>query len=88
MNFLDKMAPQMSSSEGQALADKLKLYNYSLEDYGLKRLHRLAEVINFNPDIVSRKLDPKDASHYYQALHDNLEAVAILLEDIKGEKDV
>lgn len=85
---MDKMAPQMTIEEGKAFVKRLKLPKYSLQADGLKRLRRLAEVIDFNPDIVSQKLSPNDAAHYYQALHDNLEAVAILLEDIKGEKDV
>ena len=51
-------------------------------------MHRLAEVINFHKEIVNTKLAKDVKGLYYQVLHDNLDAIAILLSDIVGEKDV
>lgn len=88
MNFLDKMAPDLSIAEGNAVAQALRLTDWSVDAAGLKKLHRLAEVINFNPEIVNTKLEHRAQGLYHQVLHDNLSAIAILLEDIVGEKDV
>jgi hypothetical protein len=41
------------------------LQNWSVDEEGLKKLHRLAEVINFNPEIVNTKLEPVDRGLYY-----------------------
>lgn len=88
MNFRDNLAPQLSASEGASFASKLRLKEYSLDTTGLKRLHRLKEIIDFHPTIVNPELSPEDKSHYYQTLYDCLEAIAIVLDDITGEKDV
>jgi hypothetical protein len=64
------------------------LRQYSSTGEGLKKLHRLAEIINFHKDIVNMKLSRKVRGLYYQVLHDNLGAIAILLSDIVGEKDI
>ena len=61
---------------------------YSTTGEGLNRLHRLAEVVNFHPDIVNKKLTREEQGLYFQVLHDHLGAVAITLGDIVGDKDV
>jgi hypothetical protein len=88
MNFLDKKTPTLSEAEGNALGQSLRLRKWSVDKKGLECLHRLAEVIEFNPEIVNSKLKPEERGLYYQVLHDNIDAIAIHLEDIKGEKDV
>lgn len=88
MNFLDKMSPSLNQAEGNALAQIFRLSDWTVDSLGLKRLHRLAEINNFHPDVVNQKLDPSIRGLYQQALYNSLDAVAIQLEDIKGEKDI
>lgn len=61
---------------------------WDVDSEGLKKLHRLAEIVNFNPEIVNSKIEPAHRGLYFQVLYDNLDGIAIVLEDIKGEKDV
>jgi hypothetical protein len=60
MNFKEKIGPQMQESAAKAFAKKLQLKAYSTEPEGLQRLHRLAEIIDFNPKIVNPELSPAD----------------------------
>ena len=88
MNYLEKLGNKLQPLEAEALAKKLNLKQYSITGDGLNRLHRLAEVVNFHPDIVNKKLTAAEQGLYFQVLHDHLGAVAITLGDIVGEKDV
>ena len=78
----------MSAGEGNALAKHLLLRDFSLDAIGLQRLHRLKEILDFHPTIVNPELSSQDKSYYYQTLYDCLEAIAIVLDDITGDKDV
>jgi hypothetical protein len=78
----------MTASEGAALAANLLLREFSLDPPGLAKLHRLKEIIDFHPTIVNPTLTKQDQSYYFQVLHDCVHAIAIVLEDIVGEKDV
>lgn len=88
MNFRDNIAPQLSTTEGNAFAKSLPLRHFTLDASGLQKLHRLKEIVEFHPNIVNPELSPEDKSYYYQALYDCLDAIAIVLDDITGEKDV
>lgn len=58
MNFLDKLNPELTEAEGNALGQALRLRAWSVDKEGLNRLRRLREVINFNPEIVNPALTP------------------------------
>ena len=88
MNYLEKLGNVLQPTEAQQFAKRLHLQQYSITGEGLNRLHRLAEVVNFHPDIVNKKLTREEQGLYFQVLHDHLGAVAITLGDIVGEKDV
>jgi hypothetical protein len=60
MSFKEKIGPQMQKSEATEFARKLQLKAFSTEPEGLRRLHRLAEILDFNPKIVNPDLSPAD----------------------------
>jgi hypothetical protein len=60
MNFSDGKAPQLTKEKGAALARALLLHTYSLDATGLRRLHRLKEIMDFHPTIVNPALSPQD----------------------------
>jgi hypothetical protein len=60
MNFSDGKAPQLTVDKGTALAQALLLQDYSLDATGLRKLHRLQEIIDFHPTIVNPALSPQD----------------------------
>ena len=91
MNFIpndDSKASSFTVKEGATLAKTLLLRDFSLDVTGLHKLQRLKEILDFHPSIVNPSLSPLDQSYYFQTLHDCLDAIAIVLEDITGDKDV
>ena len=65
MNYLEKLGSVLQPQEAEALAKKLCLQKYSTKGEGLNRLHRLAEVVNFHPDIVNKKLTREQQGLYF-----------------------
>ena len=56
MSYLEKLGNKLMPQEAEQMARKLCLQQYSTTGEGLNRLHRLAEVVAFHPDIVNQKL--------------------------------
>lgn len=65
MNFKEHLGPSLSEAEGNAIGQALRLINWTVNKEGLRRLHRLAEILNFHPEIVNNKLDPPTKGLYF-----------------------
>ena len=86
MDGMDHLTPgwePVTEEVGRALATKLHLAKYSLDPAGLRRLGRLAKVLEVHTKIVNPDLAPADAAHYFQALHDHIEVIALDLSDLE-----
>jgi ribosomal protein S19 len=73
----------LSVGEAQALAEKLQLSTYKLDQAGVNRLSRVAAILQENPEVVNSKLAIHDAKLYYQVIHDHAEVFALDLGDLE-----
>ncbi len=65
------------------MAKKLQLSQYTTTAEGVRRLTRLAAILEQNPEIVNTKLTSAQKAPYYQAIHDFVDAFALSLEDLR-----
>jgi ubiquitin len=65
MSYLDKLGATLTKEEGEHFATSLCLKEYKSSGDGLRKLHRLAEIINFHKEIVNTKLSRQAKGLYY-----------------------
>ena len=55
---------------------------------GLRKLGKLAQLVELNPQLVNPLLPPHHRAPCYQAIHDHLDAFALALEDLREPAQV
>ena len=82
MQHLLSTNPSRTQQECTTLATKLGLRKYSTCTEGLKRLARVANILEANPSIVNLALREADRAPYYQVIHDHVGAFGLDMGDL------
>ncbi len=84
MEHLSPQLPPLPATTCEELAQKLQLRQYTTStEEGIRRLTRLAAILEQNPAIVNTELSSPQQAPYYQAIHDYVDVFALSLEDLR-----
>ena len=83
MGHLQSNATLSTTAAATTFARALMLSSYTTDAEGMRRLNRLAKVMEVNPHIVNPKLTPAERAPYFEVLYNHVDAFALGLEDLR-----